>query len=147
MDRRGKLGGSDGSFGDPAPLRSWKRCQVPEDKSTPSLLFTQSLTSSPEHRTRGEEVAVREQGRSNGERTAVRAVELKSTGRKCGGQAGLLHSGRGAWSWCLTPGGQAQTGHCHEGQVLGPSPEKLDTHADPRMLGSKTFNLEHPLLS
>lgn len=75
------------------------------------------------------------------------AVELKSTGRKCGGQAGLLHSGRGAWSWCLTPAGQAQTGCSHEGQVLGPSPEKLGTHADPRVLGSKTFYLEPPLLS
>lgn len=100
MGRRGKLGGSNGSFGDPTPLRSWKRCQVPEDKPMPSLLFTQSLTSSPEHRIRAERVAVREQGRSNGERTAVLPGpgELKSTGRKCGGQAGLLHSGRGAWS-------------------------------------------------
>lgn len=70
------------------------------------------------------------------------AVALKPTGRKCGRQEGLLHSGRGAWSWCHTPGGQAHSGHIHEGQVPGPSPEKLDTHTDPRMLESKTYSLE-----
>lgn len=34
------------------------------------------------------------------------------------------------------------SGHIHEGQVPGPSPENLDTHTDPRMLESKTYSLE-----
>lgn len=64
VGRRGKPGGSGGSFGDQStPLGSWKRCQVPEEKPTLSLLFISSMTSGLEHEIRGEGVVVREQGR------------------------------------------------------------------------------------
>lgn len=86
-----------------------------------------------------ERVAVREEERGN---RMTSRTELKATGRKRGGQEGLLHSGGGAWSWCHASEGGAPTSYTHEGHVPGPSPEKLGTNTDPRKPGSKTFSLE-----